>query len=416
MMGRLGKYRIEREIGRGATGVVYLGHDDELNRRVAIKVLEIPDTVQGADRREMIERFRREARAAAAVSHPNVAAIYEVGTQGDTNYIAMEYCEGPTVRDMLSMQGPFSKPYALNIAGQVLDALQAAHDAGIYHRDIKPDNIVVSPKGVVKVTDFGIARAFDDIKLTRTGTMVGTPAYMSPEQILGKPTDHRTDIFSVGILLHEMLTGRRPFEGSTITEITHSIAYEEPKLSPTLGPPLDAVIAKALSKEPENRFQSAREMSLAIQGKVPVQMQQAQQASYAQPQSAQYGATIVGTPPAPAPPQPYSVPAPPQPYSPNPPMHQPAFQVPPSGPDYYAAAQQMKDYFVEAILVTLFCCLPAGIVAIIYAYQARSKISIGDYFGATQAANAAKTWVGVSFVLGLLLVALLVLSDILTAL
>ncbi|NLB94505.1 MAG: serine/threonine protein kinase [Armatimonadetes bacterium] len=264
MSQRFGRYEIERELGRGASGIVYLASDKALNRQVALKVLTLPQSIQGVERTQALERFVREARAAAAISHPSVPQIYDAGSMAGKCYIAMEYCHGTNLRDMLRMQGPLAEPTALSVIRQVLDALQAAHRLGICHRDVKPDNVIVLSDGRTKLMDFGVARVAGDTVLTQTGVALGTPAYMSPEQVLGRNVDGRSDLFSVGVLLHEMLTGRRPFGGTTVTQITHAIVHEEPAIAPSIPPHLSAVIAKALCKDPSGRFGSAEEMASVL--------------------------------------------------------------------------------------------------------------------------------------------------------
>ena len=270
MAAAFGRYEIERELGRGASGIVYLATDPVLRRKVAIKVLVIPHTVQGEARAQAAERFTREARAVAAIQHPSIPQIYEVGEIGGRHFIAMEYCEGQTLRDTLAIRGVMPAAEAMDIVRQVLSALHAAHQRGIVHRDVKPENVMLSPgKAPLKLMDFGIARSSADATLTQTGSILGTPSYMAPEQVLGKPVDARTDLFAVAVMLHELLTNRKPFRGSTITEVTHAIVYTEPQLLATLPPPLLGVLQRGLAKNPADRFQSALEMGNAFNG-VPV--------------------------------------------------------------------------------------------------------------------------------------------------
>ncbi len=265
MEAQFGRYQIVRELGRGATGIVYLARDTQQDRRVAHTVLLLPHPLQGLERANATERFLREARAAAAVRHPHIPQIYEVGSHAGRSYIAMEFCEGSTLRDVLKIQGTVAPAEALRIAREVLEALQAAHAASIFHRDVNPENVLLCPgnRGI-KLMDFGIARTAHEATLTQTGTLLGTPAYMSPEQILARDVDGRSDLFSTAIVLHEMLTGRRPFEGSNITEITHAIAYTAPQIAPHLPPALRNALSMALAKEPAHRFLTAADMAAAL--------------------------------------------------------------------------------------------------------------------------------------------------------
>ncbi|MCS7309411.1 MAG: serine/threonine protein kinase, partial [Armatimonadetes bacterium] len=202
----LGKYQIVREIAR-SNDIVWEAVDPELGRRVAIKELNLPEGVTEAQRQERIQRFLREAKAAGRLSHPNIVTIHEVGVDNGRHYIVMEYLEGENLRERLQRQGAIPLKEAVDIALQVLGALEHAHRMGVVHRDIKPENIHLLPDGLVKLTDFGIARIVFEPNITLDGQIFGTPSYMSPEQIEGKEIDPRTDIFSLGVVLYEMLTG-----------------------------------------------------------------------------------------------------------------------------------------------------------------------------------------------------------------
>ena len=205
-----GKYELERELGRGATGIVYLARDPQLQRQIALKRLVLPHTLQGQARLQVTDRFTREARAIAAIRHPAIPQVFEIGELNGQPFLAMEFCPGGTLREELTMRGPMPLNTAVAIIRQVLGALEAAHKAGIFHRDIKPDNIIFdSQTQTVKLTDFGIARLAAEQTMTAAGAMLGTPAYMAPEQILGKPIDARTDLFSVGILFCELRSEER---------------------------------------------------------------------------------------------------------------------------------------------------------------------------------------------------------------
>lgn len=262
-MNTLGRYQIVREIAR-SNDVVYEAWDPVLNRRVALKELLIPPHLTGSARRERVERFYREARAAGRLDHPGIVTIYEVGQEGDRHFIAMEYLEGQSLRERLQVEGPLSIEETLHIAIQVLDALAYAHSQGVIHRDIKPDNIHLLPNGTVKLTDFGIARLMVEPSLTTDGQVFGTPSYMSPEQVAGKTVDERTDLFSLGVTMYEMLTGQKPFQGDSIVTITYKIMHHNPLPVAGLPEPLQAFFAKALAKDPSQRFQSALEMKSAL--------------------------------------------------------------------------------------------------------------------------------------------------------
>lgn len=262
--GTLGRYQIIREIAR-SNDIVYEARDPVMGRRVAIKELALSPSLTGQARRERIDRFFREAKAAGSLSpHPHIVTIYEVGQQGDRYFIAMEYLEGRPLRDILQMEGPLPVDRALHIALQVCEALDYAHARGVIHRDIKPDNIHILPGDVVKLTDFGIARITADPSITADGQVFGTPSYMSPEQVAGKPLDARTDIFSLGITLYEMLTGRKPFMGDTMVTITYNIMHQEPAPMAGVPPELQQVVLRAMAKSPDDRFRSAAEMREAL--------------------------------------------------------------------------------------------------------------------------------------------------------
>ena len=316
----LGKYTIERELGRGAMGIAYLATDTSIGRQVALKVLILPHTLQGAQRANLIQRFLREARAVAAVEHPVVPKIYEVGAVGDQHFIAMEYCPGVTLKESLTTGGPMPVPLATSVMLQLLAGLGAAHALGICHRDVKPDNVMLAPDdGTVKLMDFGIARMEGELTLTGTGAVLGTPSYMSPEQLSGRGVDGRTDLFAAGVLLHELVTGTRPFEGGSLVEIAHAIGHLEPNLSPALPPELIGVVRRALMKNAADRFQTAEEMSAAlVMGALPnAPGAAASHSPFASPASPfapfddtlfPNGPQIGGAPPRQAAPQPSAVP------------------------------------------------------------------------------------------------------------
>ena len=254
-----GKYRITREIAR-SNDIVYEAMDTALNRRLAIKELNIAPGMTGQARRERVERFEREAQATSRLQHPNIVTIYDHWEEAGRHFIAMEYLDGQTLRDLMQARGALPLRDAIDIAAQTLSALAHAHERKVIHRDIKPDNIFVLPGGHVKLTDFGIARLTEQPALTSNGQVFGTPSYMSPEQIEGKHIDHRSDLFSVGVLLYEMLAGRKPFTGDSVISITYAIMNASaPSLSGVPGG-VEQVIQRALSKRPEQRQISADQM------------------------------------------------------------------------------------------------------------------------------------------------------------
>jgi serine/threonine protein kinase len=258
-----GKYRIKREIAR-SNDIVYEAYDETLGRRVALKVLNIPPNLVGAARRERVERFSREARAAGRLSHPNIVAVYDYGEENGNYYIAMEFLEGQSLRDILALRGALPVKEAVDIACQILEALAYAHAHQVIHRDIKPENIHISG-GKAKLTDFGIARLTEEPALTKDGQIFGTPSYMSPEQVEGRAIDHRSDLFSLGAVLYEMLTGRKPFVGDSVVSITYAIMNADPPPLVGVPPAVEQVVRRALSKNPNLRPASAEEMRQELQ-------------------------------------------------------------------------------------------------------------------------------------------------------
>ena len=266
MTGRtLGNYQIMEELGRGGMAVVYRAYQASLNRYVAIKIL--PPQL-GANR-EFVERFQREAQAAAGLRHPNIVVIHDVGQDEGIYYIVMELLEGRTLKQLIEQEGRLPPERAARIVEQVADALDYAHQRGFIHRDVKPSNIFVSPQDRVTLTDFGIAKAASAARqLTREGMLMGTPAYMSPEQASGAKVDYRTDLYALGVVLYQMLVGRTPFRGATPHATLHSVIYDPPpplrKLDPRIPPAVEGVVLKAMAKRPEQRYQSGAEMAQAL--------------------------------------------------------------------------------------------------------------------------------------------------------
>ncbi len=258
-----GRYKLVRKLGTGGMANVYLAEDQELGRRVAIKML---DERHSGDE-QFIERFRREAKNAAGLSHPNIVSIYDRGVSDGTYYIAMEYLDGRTLKELLVARGPTPIPVAIDYARQILAALGFAHRNGVVHRDIKPHNVSVAQDGRLKVMDFGIALAGTS-QMTQTGSIIGTAQYLSPEQAKGVPTSPASDIYSVGIVLYEMLTGSVPFGGDTPLEIAmkHLSAIPQPpsEKRPEVPHELDSIVLRALAKRPEDRYQSAEEMDVDL--------------------------------------------------------------------------------------------------------------------------------------------------------
>jgi tRNA A-37 threonylcarbamoyl transferase component Bud32 len=267
----IGKYEIRRELGRGAMGVVYEGYDPAIKRLVALKTIRA-DQLAGENAEAMIARFRREAQAAGRLNHPNIVSIYDFGEDGAVSFIAMEYIKGRELKECFESNERFRLADIVRIMGQILGALAYSHRQGVVHRDVKPANIFLLPDGSVKVADFGIAH-IESSNLTQVGTVIGTPSYMSPEQIMGLPVDGRSDLFSAGVILYQFLTGERPFAGSTATTTMQKVLKEEPlapsTLNVQLAPALDAVVRKALAKRVEDRFQSAQEFADALNAAAP---------------------------------------------------------------------------------------------------------------------------------------------------
>jgi tRNA A-37 threonylcarbamoyl transferase component Bud32 len=260
---RLGRYEILEELGRGAMGIVYKGRDPKLDRLTAIKTIRFTDDFDEDQAAKIREQFYREAEVVAKLSHPNIVTIYDVGEDLDLSYLAMEYLEGESLEMYASKEHLMSIRKTIDVTAQVCDALAYAHGHGIVHRDIKPANIMILKNGLVKVTDFGIARATSSSK-TRTGVIKGTPYYMSPEQISGMKVDGRSDIFSLGIVFYQLLTGELPFGGENLAAIMYQITTVDPdpptKYNPKIYKAAVAILNRALEKSLESRYQKAQQM------------------------------------------------------------------------------------------------------------------------------------------------------------
>jgi serine/threonine-protein kinase len=266
-MDRIGRYKIVRELGRGAMGVVYHAIDPNIGRPVAIKTIQLGGKPE--ERERLRERLFREARSAGILSHPGIVTIYDVEQQGDLAYIAMEYVDGPTLDQVLAPNRAASQERIFSVLAQTAAALDYAHRKGIVHRDVKPANIMIAGGGAVKITDFGIAKVASSEQLTMTGNIVGTPHYMSPEQVQGKAVDGRSDQYSLAVIAFEMLTGDKPHSGEQLTTVVYKIVAEEPiparRLNPTLSAAIEAVLRRALAKNPDDRYGNCQEMVDALE-------------------------------------------------------------------------------------------------------------------------------------------------------
>ena len=363
MQERIGHYRIIQEIGHGAMGRVWLAHDDVIKRNVAIKELLFPQGIGEEDKREAIERFEREAQAAGSLSHPNIVIIYNVEEAEGIPFIVMEYLEGATLAQVIQ-EGPMTVPRSTAILAQLCDALSYAHAHQVVHRDIKPENIFLLFDGRLKVTDFGIARVLGTSTVTQIGTVMGTPGYMSPEQVKGERVDWRTDIFSTGVLLYEMLTGANPFEAETPTSVMYKVVHEEPTplstINPGLPPHLQEVINRACAKDRESRYQDALELKRDLEGR-----------------RAPAAAAPAAVPAAPPGPRQEAVPPAPVPaYIPPPPV-----PVPPT-----PAKRRYSAKMIFAIIAVAALLFAGGLIAIILATSSSSEtseVAVPDLVGIT---------------------------------
>ena len=267
-------YLILNEVGRGGMGVVYRGLDSRIGREVALKMVSLHDMPDPAERAPTLERFRREARAAGNLSHPNIVTIYELGDTEGYTYIVMEFISGQSLAQLMKLPGGVPRGQVAGLIRQTSSALDFAHSKGIIHRDVKPGNILVDESLVAKIADFGIAKTVRDQTMTQAGIIVGTPSYMSPEQIRAEPLSGRADQFSLAVIAYELLANRKPFPGETLPTLVNQILFEEPppadRLDQTLGASVGRVLAKALSKKPEGRYAScsdfAADLDAALRG------------------------------------------------------------------------------------------------------------------------------------------------------
>jgi len=261
-----GRYQIVTELGRGSMGVIYQAYDPNIDRNIALKVLR-QDRVASED---FVNRFLKEAKAIGRLSHANIVTVYDVGKDKETIFITMELLEGASLDEFIS-GGNLSHDDVVDLGSQIALALDYAHDTGIVHRDIKPTNIILNPQGMAKITDFGIAH-FEDPSITQqtqAGEILGSPAYMSPEQVMGKPVDGRSDLYSLGVILYEMVTGKRPFSGGNLSAVLMAVSQDTPEAPLTVNAAvpkvLSELIMKSLSKNPDDRFQTGKEMAEALQ-------------------------------------------------------------------------------------------------------------------------------------------------------
>ena len=266
MINKLGRYEVLDELGQGAMGIVYKARDPLIDRVVAIKTINLGLALD--EKEEYEGRFYQEAKAAGRLNHPNIVTIYDVGKSGDVAYIAMEFLEGRELRDIMNDKEVLSVDQVLNVVSQVALGLSYAHEHDIVHRDVKPSNIMVIRDWHIKITDFGIARMASSSVRTQTGMVLGSPKYMSPEQVVGKAIDQRSDIFSLGVMLYEMLTGQAPFDGENVNAIMYQTLNAIPAPPNTLNPAVpemvNFIVAKALAKRVEDRYQNAKDFALDL--------------------------------------------------------------------------------------------------------------------------------------------------------
>lgn len=264
----LGHYQILREAGRGGMSMVYEAEDTRIGRRVALKVISAPLSLAPEQHAAMIARLKREARAIARLSHPNIVTIFDIGEDDGQHFIVMEFLEGLTLRERIA-EGPLPLAEVSAILDGVASGLDAVHAAGIIHRDIKPSNVMLLPGGGVKLMDFGVARGHEDTLVTQAGSIVGSPTYMAPEQTEGAESSAATDLWSLGVTLYEMLAGRPPFSGENVPRILYQVAHEKPPTLPLATTALRDVLNRALEKKPDRRYKSARQLADAFRAALP---------------------------------------------------------------------------------------------------------------------------------------------------
>lgn len=256
---KFARYEIEKEIGRGAMGIVYLAHDPVINREVALKTIDIANSLDAVKREELTKRMLTEVRSAGRLSHQNIVTIYDYG-QDLLPFVVMEFVNGESLESLRQKRGKFSVNELCPFMGEIANGIDYAHSMGIVHRDIKPDNILITKENIPKITDFGIARILDTSS-TQDSAIIGSPSYMSPEQILGGPINGATDIFAFGVIIYYLLTGEKPFSASTPHAVTYKILNEEPKppsfYNPSITLHVDGVLLKTLSKNPNERYKKA---------------------------------------------------------------------------------------------------------------------------------------------------------------
>ncbi len=389
----IGKYQIIREIAR-SNDIVYEAYDPKMTRRVAVKELHMPGGASQQQKQDRIKRFEREARAAGSLVHPNIVTVYEVGTDGDKYFIAMEYLTGRNLRKEIDKSGFIDPIKAIEITLEVLEALSFAHEHGVIHRDIKPDNVQLLDDGQIKLTDFGIARLTFEPNITMDGQVFGTPSYMSPEQINGNEIDVRSDIFSVGVVLYEMVSGSKPFQGDSVVSITYAIMNKRPDQPQQATWALWDVIQRSLEKTPDLRQKSAGEMTNELQnvlrgmksGSVVIDPAPTYQPPVFNPNSVASGPPPIYNPYLVVPPQqtpqpmrtPYGTPMPPQqgvyqaPYNPQQqpytPYQPPANQVPiyyPPPPRQPLIKPEVKQAIAKFFIAVLLIGATIGFVILV---------------------------------------------------
>ena len=267
-MDKIGKYKILGILGKGGMGIVYRGLDPDIEREVAIKTIRFDNFSDGTAKDDLMGRFIREARAAGKLTHSNIVTVYDVCRENDLTYIVMQYIEGQSLQAAMDAGTAFTPQQCAQLMKPVCDALDYAHGCGIVHRDIKPANILIDKSGKPYIADFGVAR-MEESTMTRSGTTVGTLSYMSPEQIKGQEIDGRSDLFSLGVILYELLTGKMPFDGDNISTIVYKIVNEQPRrmaeINKNLPPGYDVVVHKALAKNPADRFQNCKALAASLE-------------------------------------------------------------------------------------------------------------------------------------------------------